>query len=66
VFAAVFDPVGAGYLASLARPGGNRTGFIALEYSMGGKWLGLLKEIVSQVRRVAKGKEFIRLFNQSG
>jgi putative ABC transport system substrate-binding protein len=53
VFAAVLDPVGAGYVASLARPGGNATGFTALEYSMGGKWLGLLKEIVPQVHRVA-------------
>jgi putative ABC transport system substrate-binding protein len=53
VFAAVLDPVGASYVATLARPGGNATGFTALEYSMGGKWLGLLKEVVPQVRRVA-------------
>ena len=44
VFPVVADPVGAGYVDSLARPGGNATGFIGFEYSMGGKWLELLKE----------------------
>jgi hypothetical protein len=44
VFMSVIDPVGAGFVASLARPGGNATGFMAYEYSMGGKWLELLKE----------------------
>jgi putative ABC transport system substrate-binding protein len=53
VFAIVVDPVGAGFVANLARPGGNATGFMAYEYSMSGKWLELLKEIASGVRRVA-------------
>ena len=53
VFANVVDPVGAGYVTSLARPGGNTTGFTAFEYSIGGKWLELLKEIVPSVTRVA-------------
>ncbi len=42
VFAAVADPVGAGFVNSLARPGGNTTGFMAFEYSISGKWLELL------------------------
>jgi putative ABC transport system substrate-binding protein len=45
VFTNVADPVGAGYVDSLARPGGNATGFTVFEYAMGGKWLELLKEI---------------------
>ena len=45
VFANVIDPVGAGFVASLSRPGGNTTGFSAFEYSLSGKWLELLKEI---------------------
>jgi ABC transporter substrate binding protein len=53
VFAAVADPVGAGYVESLARPGGNATGFIALEWSVSGKWLELLKEIAPRVTRAA-------------
>jgi putative tryptophan/tyrosine transport system substrate-binding protein len=53
VFTLVADPVGAGYVGSLARPGGNITGFLALEYAMSGKWLELLKEIVPRVTRVA-------------
>ena len=53
VFAPVADPVGAGFVDSLARPGGNVTGFTALEYSFGGKWLELLKEIAPSVTRVA-------------
>ena len=47
------DPVGAGFVDSLARPGGNATGFTSYEYSMGGKWLELLKEIAPGVKRVA-------------
>ena len=53
VFATVVDPVGAGFVASLARPGGNITGFMLLEYSVGTKWLELLKEVEPRVTRVA-------------
>jgi putative ABC transport system substrate-binding protein len=53
VFAAVADPVGAGFVESLARPGGNTTGFMAFEYSISGKWLELLKQIAPGVARVA-------------
>jgi ABC-type uncharacterized transport system substrate-binding protein len=53
VFVNVTDPVGAGYVASLARPGGNATGFTTFEYGMSGKWLELLKEIAPTVRRAA-------------
>ena len=53
VFVSVIDPVGAGFVESLARPGGNATGFLLFEYSLGGKWLELLKEIAPRVTRVA-------------
>ncbi len=53
VFQIVGDPVAAGFVASLARPGGNATGFMDLEYGMAGKWLELLKQIASGVTRVA-------------
>jgi putative tryptophan/tyrosine transport system substrate-binding protein len=53
VFTLVVDPVGTGLVDSLARPGGNATGFMNWEYSMGGKWLELLKEIAPGVTRVA-------------
>jgi putative tryptophan/tyrosine transport system substrate-binding protein len=53
VFAIVADPVGAGYVESLARPGGNVTGFAVFEYALGGKWLELLKEIAPRTARVA-------------
>jgi putative tryptophan/tyrosine transport system substrate-binding protein len=53
VFTQTPDPVGAGFVDSLARPGGNATGFMALEYGMGAKWLELLKEIAPGVARVA-------------
>ena len=53
VFALVTDPVGAGFVDSLARPGANVTGFTLFEYSIGGKWLELLKEIAPGTRRVA-------------
>jgi len=53
VFVNVSDPVGAGYVASLARPGANVTGFTFVEYGMSGKWLELLKEIAPRVTRVA-------------
>ena len=53
VFPAVADPVGAGFVVSLARPGGNVTGFMSFEYGLGGKWLELLKEIAPKVTRAA-------------
>jgi putative tryptophan/tyrosine transport system substrate-binding protein len=53
VFVIAADPIGDGFVASLSRPGGNITGFLHLEGSIGGKWLELLKEIAPQVRRVA-------------
>ncbi len=53
VFAIVPDPVGAGFVDSLARPGGNATGFIAYEYSLGAKWLELLKQIAPDMTRAA-------------
>jgi ABC-type uncharacterized transport system substrate-binding protein len=53
VFVQVTDPVGGGFVASLARPGGNATGFTQFEYSMAGKWLELLKEIAPHVTRAA-------------
>jgi ABC-type uncharacterized transport system substrate-binding protein len=53
VFTQVVDPVGAGFVESLGRPGGNATGFINFEYGISVKWLELLKQIVPRVRRVA-------------
>ena len=53
VFAVVADPVGAGYVESLARPGGNVTGFTGYEFAMSGKWLELLKEVAPRVMRAA-------------
>jgi putative ABC transport system substrate-binding protein len=53
VFVTVIDPVGAGFVASLAQPGGNATGFTIYEYGMSGKWLELLKEIAPSVTRAA-------------
>jgi putative ABC transport system substrate-binding protein len=53
VFVTVPDPVGAGFVDSLARPGGNATGFTAFEYGLSGKWLELLKEIAPGVTRAA-------------
>jgi putative tryptophan/tyrosine transport system substrate-binding protein len=52
VFPVIADPVGAGYVDSLARPGGNATGFTNFEFSLSGKWLELLKEIAPSVTRV--------------
>jgi ABC-type uncharacterized transport system substrate-binding protein len=57
VFTAVADPVGAGYVDSLARPGGNATGFLLYEYSTAAKWLELLKEIAPRVTRAAVLRE---------
>ena len=53
VFATAGDPVGAGFVESLARPGGNITGFAVFEYAIGGKWLALLKEVSPHTNRVA-------------
>jgi ABC-type uncharacterized transport system substrate-binding protein len=53
VFANIVDPVGSGYVASLARPGGNATGFMSVEYGLSAKWLELLKHIAPRVTRVA-------------
>jgi putative ABC transport system substrate-binding protein len=53
VFVLVPDPVGAGFVDSLARPGGNTTGFASYEYSMGAKWLELLKEVAPGLKRAA-------------
>ena len=53
IFVTIIDPVGAGFVESLARPGGNVTGFSLFEYGLSGKWLELLKEIAPGVMRVA-------------
>jgi putative ABC transport system substrate-binding protein len=53
IFVNVVDPVGSGFVQSLARPGGNVTGFTNFEYSMSGKWVELLKQIMPQMVRVA-------------
>jgi putative ABC transport system substrate-binding protein len=53
VFNNVADPVGAGFVKSMSRPGGNTTGFIQFEYTLSGKWLELLKQIAPSVARVA-------------
>jgi putative ABC transport system substrate-binding protein len=57
VMAQAIDPVGAGYVESLARPGGNITGFIQFEYSLAGKWMELLKEVAPQITRVGVLRE---------
>src|SRR5262245_7919812 len=53
VFTLTPDPVGAGFVQSLARPGGNATGFTSIEYGMSGKWLELMREVAPGVTRVA-------------
>src|SRR5215470_19197670 len=53
VFAGIGDPVGQGIVASLARPGGNITGFTGLEFSIGEKWVGFLKELAPSVTQIA-------------
>src|SRR5438552_14271572 len=53
VFAMIADPVGSGFVTSFAQPGGNVTGFVVTEGSLGGKWVDLLKEIAPLVTRVA-------------
>jgi putative tryptophan/tyrosine transport system substrate-binding protein len=57
VFANVGDPVGAGFVSSMARPGGNTTGFTSYEFSLSGKWLELLKEIAPNLTRIAVIRE---------
>ena len=57
VFTLVAEPVGAGFVSSLGRPGGNATGFTNFEYAMGGKWLELLKEIAPRLTRAAVIRE---------
>jgi putative tryptophan/tyrosine transport system substrate-binding protein len=54
VFTQTPDPVGAGFVESLARPGGNATGFTNLEYGLSGKYLELLKEMVPNMKRTAR------------
>jgi putative tryptophan/tyrosine transport system substrate-binding protein len=53
VFNNVVDPIGAGFVATMARPGGNATGFLQFEYTLSGKWLELLKEVAPRVTRAA-------------
>src|SRR5262245_28900830 len=53
VFAGTIDPVGSGFVDSLARPGGNTTGFLLFRYSLSGKWLELLKQIAPYTTRAA-------------
>jgi putative ABC transport system substrate-binding protein len=53
VFVNIVDPLGRGFISNMARPGGNVTGFLNFEFSMGGKWLGTLKQIAPAVKRVA-------------
>ena len=57
MFTLILDPVGAGYVDSLAHPGGNATGFTVFEYAIGGKWLEQLKEIAPRVTQVAVLRE---------
>ena len=52
VFVNVVDPVGAGFVESLARPGGNTTGFATIDYSVSSKWLELLKQIAPRTTQV--------------
>jgi putative tryptophan/tyrosine transport system substrate-binding protein len=66
VFVQVIDPVGAGFVASLARPGGNTTGFTVFEFGMSGKWLELLKEIAPRVTRVGVLRDFASGLGQLG
>ena len=64
VFAGVTDPVGAGFVESLARPGGNATGFMIYEYSLSAKWLELLKQIAPSVD--ASSVSFVNPDNPAG
>ena len=53
VFTVVVDPIGAGFVEKLSRPGGNATGFMAFDYSLSGKWVELLKQLAPGVTQVA-------------
>ena len=57
VFPIATDPVGSGFVETLARPGGNVTGFMNFEYGMGGKWVELLQQIAPQIQRVGVVRE---------
>src|SRR5262249_11482263 len=59
VFVQVTDPIAAGFVETVARPGGNITGFMNFEYGISGKWLELLKEIAPEVTRVAVIRELV-------
>jgi len=59
VFTQTIDPIAAGFVANLARPGGNATGFTQFEFGMGAKWLELLKQIAPRVRRVGVLRDFV-------
>jgi putative ABC transport system substrate-binding protein len=65
VFAVVNDPVGAGYVDNLARPGGNATGFMSFEFSLSAKWLELLKQIAPRLTRVAVLRDATQSFAMS-
>jgi ABC-type uncharacterized transport system substrate-binding protein len=66
VFAGIPDPVGAGFINSLARPGGNATGFLLFEYGLSAKWLELLKQIAPQTTRVAVIRESTAIATGAG
>jgi putative tryptophan/tyrosine transport system substrate-binding protein len=65
VFTVVNDPVGAGYVENLARPGGNVTGFMSFEFSLSAKWLELLKQIAPSLMRVAVLRDATQSFAMS-
>ena len=56
VFASVSDPIGAGFIQTLTRPGGNATGFVNIEASLGGKWVEVLKEVAPGISRAATSR----------
>jgi putative ABC transport system substrate-binding protein len=66
VFVQITDPVGAGYVDSLARPGGHVTGFTNFEYGLSAKWLELLKEIAPRVTRVGVLRDPAVLYDAKG
>jgi putative ABC transport system substrate-binding protein len=64
VFAIVIDPIGSGFVASLAHPGGNITGFTTLDPALGSKWVGLLKEIAPHTVRALLSDENFSVTNR--